>query len=98
MQRVCLINTLRSPYLKDSLQGKCIEPGHRIIYFGKGEWTEDDIVNLQNVLSRTSVRPDGEQEGYRLPKDMHVAHYRFVVEELVIKFREVKKYFYTTNL
>lgn len=73
---------------KDSLHGKRIESGHSIINFGKGGWNKNDIESLKSVLAKTTVQIDGKDASYRARSNMHVAHHRLFVEELLVRIRE----------
>lgn len=72
---------------RDSLHGKHIVSGHRVLNFGAGDWTDSDIEDLKAVLSKTYLHAEGGTKAHPVPPTIRVHHYQLFVEELLVRFR-----------
>lgn len=75
---------------RDSLDGKHMEPGNNIkISFGKGKWKASDEESLKKVLQHLHIKKEGNDETYKLPKDIPIGH-GLLIPELIVRINELE--------
>lgn len=79
------LNTHPIPFT-NSLNGLRIED-KKVFDYGKGKWTKDDKISLEEVLKHTKIINDGSETATNIPDKTKVSHISFNVEELWVNIK-----------
>lgn len=66
-----------------SLDNRKINPGHVIINFGEGSWSDAEEATLKKLLEHTVIKKDSSAESFRFPKEAKIGHGLFIPELIV---------------
>ena len=73
--------TTHSVDFRGAINGLRIEK-KKVLNFGKDRWTNQDKINLEELIKHTRIVKDGSATAIDMPSKTEVSHIRFNVEEL----------------